>query len=36
MDMERVIMIMVGLNMKDIGVMIIDLEEESYMIDQAN
>ena len=29
-------MIMVGLNMKDIGVMIFDLEEESYMIDQAN
>ena len=34
--MERVIMIMVLLNMKDIGVMIIDLELESCMIDQAN
>ena len=36
LDMERVIMIMVLLNMKDIGVMIIDLEVEKSMIDMAN
>ena len=36
LDMERVIMIMVLLNMKDIGVMIIDLGVEKYMIYQAN
>ena len=34
--MERVIMIMVWSNMKDIGVMIIDLEVEKCMIDMGN
>ena len=34
--MERVIMIMDVLNMKDIGVMIIDLEVEKCMIDMVN
>ena len=34
--MERVIMIMVWKNMKDIGVMIIDLELEKCMIDKGN
>ena len=34
--MERVIIIMDVLNMKDIGVMIIDLEEAKCMIDMVN